>query len=250
VRTLGLIPARIGSTGVKRKNIRSLAGRPLIAWTIEATLASGLDRVVVSTDSPEIADVARACGAEVPFLRPAELADNTAIAMAVVRHAATWLADNEGWSADAIAYLQPTSPLRAARHIDAALALLTPAVDSVVSVVAADQHPLYMFAPAADGGMREYLPDAAKPERRQDLPLFYCSNPVVMLSWTRYLLAPGRERALVVNHKNFAPLVIDRLDAIDVNDERDFRFADLLMRERIAAKRPTLEPLRREGATV
>ncbi len=249
MRTLGLIPARIGSTGVKRKNIRVLAGRPLIAWTIDAALASGLDRVVVSTDSPEIADIARACGAEVPFLRPTELADNAAIAMAVVRHAAAWLADNESWNADAIAYLQPTSPLRAARHIDAALALLTSAVDSVVSVVATDQHPLYMFAPIADGSMREYLPDAVKPERRQDLPPLYCANPVVLLSWTRYLLAPGHERALVVNHKNFVPLVVDRLDAVDINDERDFRFADALMGERVATRRHPSATLRLENAS-
>jgi CMP-N-acetylneuraminic acid synthetase len=250
VPTLGLIPARIGSSGVKRKNIRPLAGRPLIAWTIAAARASRLDRIVVSTDSPEIAAIARDHGAEVPFLRPPELADSTAIAMAVVRHAAAWLDDHDSWRADAIAYLQPTSPLRATRHIDAALALLTPAVDSVLSVVAADQHPLYMFAPTADSGMREYLPDAAKPERRQDLPPLYCSNPVVMLSWTRYLLAPGHERALVVNHKNFTPLVIDRLDAVDINDERDFRFADALMRERIAAQRSMPGPLRREQAAV
>ena len=216
--TLGLIPARIGSSEVKRKNIRSLAGKPLVAHAIEAALASRLDRVIVSTDSEDVAAIARAHGADVPFLRPAELASNEATAMSVVRNVLGRLDDDEGWKPDAVAYLQPTSPLRSAHHIDDGLTKLDVEVDSVVSVVAVDQHPLYMFEPDAKGGMHEYLDVVSKPERRQDLPPLYCSNPVVLMSWSRYLLNPANEQALIVNH----------------NNERDFRVAEEILRERTA----------------
>ena len=230
MQTLGLIPARIGSSEVKRKNIRPLAGKPLVAHAIRAALESGLDRIVVSTDSEEVAAVARAYGAEVPFMRPAALASNEATAMSVVRNALAWLDEDEGWRPDAVAYLQPTSPLRTAHHIDEGLHKLKPEVDSVVSVVAVDQHPFYMFEPDANGGMHEYLDIVAKPERRQDLPPLYCSNPVVLMSWTRYLLDPANEHGLIVNHKNFAPLIIGTLEAIDINNERDFRVAEEVLR--------------------
>ncbi|MBM3504567.1 MAG: acylneuraminate cytidylyltransferase family protein [Alphaproteobacteria bacterium] len=229
MRTLGLIPARIGSTGVPRKNIRMMAGRPLIAHTIEAARSSGLDRVIVSTDSPEIAAVARQCGADVPFLRPAPLASNTAIAMEVVRHCLDWIEGSGERLPDAVAYLQPTSPLRRASHIDAALALIDDSADSVVSVVAVDQHPLYMFRPGHDGRLVPLLDVGKRPERRQDLPPVYATNALVPLSWTRYLRAPGNERALVINLDSFKPLIVEPEVAVDINNERDFRLAEVLL---------------------
>ena len=231
---LGIIPARIGSSAVKRKNIRPLAGKPLITYTIEAARQSRLDRVIVSTDALEVADIASACGAEVPFLRPDEFATNTATAMSVVRHVLSWLDEHEAWRPDAVTYLQPTSPMRTSNHIDAALELLSPEVDSVFTLVAADQHPYYMFEPDDTGGMKAYIELDEPPERRQDLPPLYYTNPVVLLSWTRYLLGPANAQGLIVNLKNFAPLIIDPLDALDINNERDFRVAEDVMRERLA----------------
>lgn len=120
MRILALIPARAGSKGIPRKNIVKLGDRPLIGWTIAAAREAGcFDRVVVSTDDAEIAEVARAEGAEVPFMRPAEFSGDTASALAVVVHALGHFADI-GEVADAVAYLQPTSPFRTPRHLSEA----------------------------------------------------------------------------------------------------------------------------------
>jgi CMP-N,N'-diacetyllegionaminic acid synthase len=233
--SLAIIPARIGSTGVKRKNIRPLAGRPLVEYAIEASLASRIDRVIVSTDSPEIAAVAREAGAEVPFLRPAEFADNTAPAMSVVRHCLGWLEREEGSRPDTVAYLQPTSPFRTAAHIDRALDLMTADTDSVWTMVPVAEHPYFMFVPAGNGRLRDYDETLDKPERRQDLPEVLHVNPVIMMSRTSYLLDRAGPRDLVVNRQNFRPLVIDRDAGIDINTEAEFVLADLLMRQRLDA---------------
>ena len=166
-----------------------------------------------------------------PFLRPAELAGHNSIAMDVVRHALSWLGDNEGAAPEIVAYLQPTSPLREARHIDKALALLSEDVDSVWTLAEAEQHPYYMFEDAGGGRMREYVEMENKPERRQDFPPLYFVNPLIMMAWTRYILAPGNERALVVNPKNFKPLIVDPLEGVDINTERDFRVAEQILLE-------------------
>ena len=137
-RTLALIPARGGSKGLPRKNLRLLGGRPLITWTIEHALASRcVDRVVVSTDDPEIAEVAVANGAEAPFLRPASLATDTSPTIEAVRHALDWLHEEDGQTFDLLALLEPTSPLRAAGDVDRAIELLVDneaRADGVVSV--------------------------------------------------------------------------------------------------------------------
>ena len=118
---LGLIPARGGSKGIPRKNLRELAGKPVLAWTIEAALACPLlDRVLVSTDDDEIAAAARACGAEVPFARPAQLANDDTPDLPVYRHALETL----GYEFDVVAWLRPTAPLRTAEDIAAAVRLL------------------------------------------------------------------------------------------------------------------------------
>src|SRR5262245_16834240 len=122
---LGLITARGGSKGIPRKNLVPLLGRPLLAYTCEAALAStSLARVVLSTDDEEIASVGRAEGIEVPFMRPAELSRDDTPSIDVAVHAVQWLATHAGWQADALVLLQPTSPLRTAHHIDEACALM------------------------------------------------------------------------------------------------------------------------------
>ncbi|HKW84805.1 MAG TPA: acylneuraminate cytidylyltransferase family protein, partial [Burkholderiaceae bacterium] len=148
-RLLAVVPARGGSKRLPRKNVRPLGGRPLIAWTIEAAHASGvLDDVLVSTDDEEIADAARQCGAQVPWLRPAALATDTATSAAVLQHALAWYEAKRG-AVSGVVLLQPTSPFRSPASIRGAVAsfLGQPEDDrhAVVSVSPAAQHPAWSF---------------------------------------------------------------------------------------------------------
>lgn len=231
---LGLIPARSGSKGVRNKNIRLLGDKPLIAYTIEAALQSRVDRVVVSTESTEYAQIARQYGAEVPFMRPSELACDTIAAIAVLGHAVDWFAENERWCPDAVFYLQPTSPFRKAEHIDAAIDRLIPEVDSVISVTAPTDHPYYMFEPTAKGRMVPFVEISPRPERRQDLPLVFALNDAIMASHMRYLRRAMQSGGLVVNMDNFAPLSLEGAATLDINEEEDFVFADYLVSRRDA----------------
>lgn len=121
-KNLAIIPARGGSKGIPGKNIKEIAGKPLIAWSIEQALASvSIDRVIVSTDDEAIAEVARLHGAEVPFLRPAELANDTAATEPSLIHAVDWLRENDGYIPDNVVLLQATSPVRKNGAIDSAM---------------------------------------------------------------------------------------------------------------------------------
>jgi N-acylneuraminate cytidylyltransferase len=145
---LAVIPARGGSKGIPRKNIRDFAGHPLIAYSIAAGLQARLvTRVIVSTDDEEIAAVARRYGAEVPFLRPAELAQDQTLDLPVFQHAVAWLAEKEGYHPDVVVQLRPTSPVRPPALVDEAVRLLLdhPEADSVRGVVPAGQNPHKMW---------------------------------------------------------------------------------------------------------
>ncbi|MEM2619603.1 MAG: acylneuraminate cytidylyltransferase family protein, partial [Candidatus Hadarchaeales archaeon] len=169
ISTLGIIPARADSKGVPGKNIRSLGGKPLIAYTIEAALKSDIDRVIVSTEDERIAKVAIEHGAEVPFLRPKELAADDTPSISVLIHALKQLAEKEGYRPDVVAFLQPTSPFRTQEHINAGLELLSKSeVDSVVGVceVDANSHPYFVYAMAQDNTLRELIEMDRKPLRR------------------------------------------------------------------------------------
>ena len=155
---LALIPARGGSKSLPRKNVLPLAGHPLLAWSVAAGLqAETVTRVVVSTDDAEIADAARAAGAEVPFMRPAEHAEDATPDFPVFRHALTWLEREKGYRPDLIVQLRPTSPLRPPGLVDEAVRLLMdhPEADSVRAVVEAAQNPFKMWVreggPAVEG---------------------------------------------------------------------------------------------------
>src|SRR3989344_6738402 len=135
-KVLGVITARGGSKGIPGKNIRPLLGKPLIVYTIEAAKNSGVfDRLILSTDDKEIADVAQKCGCDVPFMRPDELAQDDTPHLPVMQHAVQWLKDNENYEPDYVMILQPTSPLRQASHIKEAVDLiLSKGTDAVLSV--------------------------------------------------------------------------------------------------------------------
>ncbi len=147
-RVLAVIPARGGSKGVPRKNIRNLCGKPVIAWTIETALAAGddLHRVIVSTDDAEIAEAARAAGAETPFTRPAELAVDTAPGLPVIQHTVGFVEEEERKPVDWVMVLQPTAPFRNADDIAESLKLAREGdCDSVISVTRVlAEHPILM----------------------------------------------------------------------------------------------------------
>ena len=167
-----LITARGGSKGIPRKNIKIIAGKPLIVWTIEAALRSHLLKaVVVSTDDPEIADVARRAGAQVPFMRPAELAQDETPGLGPVLHALEQLPQF-----DSVLLLQPTSPLRTSDDIDSFLNLVTQKkAPSAVSVTEADTHPYWTYRINEDQTIAPFV-DGAPVERRQDLPAVFSLN--------------------------------------------------------------------------
>jgi CMP-N,N'-diacetyllegionaminic acid synthase len=165
---LAVITARGGSKGVPRKNVRPLGGLPLIAWTVHAALeASCVARVVVSTDDAEIAEAARDAGAEVPFMRPAALASDTATSVDVMLHA---LDAVPGF--DRAVLLQPTSPFRTGADLDAGFALWqgVPGAGGCVSVCEAAESPWLMYGRGADGALARLLPEPPGGLRRQDLP--------------------------------------------------------------------------------
>ena len=178
---LGLIPARGGSKGVPGKNVRPLAGHTRLEYTARAARESGvLDRVILSTDSLEIADVGRRTGLEMPFMRPAALAADDTPMMAVIQHALAETA-RHGWSPDIVVLLQPTSPLRRPDHIrDAVNLLRESSADSVVTVVEVPRHlsPDYVMR-IDEGRLKPFLPDGAGITRRQDARPAYSRDGTV-----------------------------------------------------------------------
>lgn len=178
---LALIPARGGSKSIPRKNLLMLAGKPLIAHAIAHAQASALiTRIVVSTEDDEIARVSRECGAEVPFMRPAELAQDLSPDIDVFRHALTTLREVEGYACDAVVHLRPTSPVRDAARIDEAIALFlrSPHADSLRSVTPATQSPFKMWR--ITDGLMEPVIGAGHAEShslpRQSLPQVFWQN--------------------------------------------------------------------------
>jgi CMP-N,N'-diacetyllegionaminic acid synthase len=223
--TIGIITARGGSKGIPRKNVLPVAGKPLIAWTVEAALASGrLGRVILSTDDEEIAEAGRLFGAEVPFMRPAALARDDTSSFAVMEHALDWLEQDSGLP-DYILLLQPTSPLRTAADINNAITLATERhSDAVVSVSECSPHPLLARTIRKDGTLEELLKAEHCYQRRQDLPPAYVINGAI------YLNQPGSLRAT----RSFIPrgahaYVMPPERSIDVDTPWELSLADLLL---------------------
>ncbi|QJQ32762.1 acylneuraminate cytidylyltransferase family protein [Sphingomonas lacunae] len=222
---LAIIPARGGSKGIPRKNVRMMCGKPLIAWTIEAALGSAaIDTVMVTTDDPEIALVAAAWGAEVPFMRPAELATDDAPGMAPIIHAI----DNMP-SHDQIMVLQPTSPLRRTRHIDALVAYAqTHGSSSVVSVCEPDHSPFWCYTRQPDDRLVRLLDRDIV--RRQDQP------PVVTLNGAIYLADSEQCRAdrSLLNESTLG-FVMRPDESIDIDSPMHWMLAELLLEQQNTA---------------
>jgi N-acylneuraminate cytidylyltransferase/CMP-N,N'-diacetyllegionaminic acid synthase len=228
MKLLYLITARGGSKGLPGKNILPLHSKPLIAWSIEAAQqAQHKGQLVVSTDSEEIANVARSYGAEVPFIRPAALAIDSASSMDVIMHALDFYSAN-GENFDYVVLLQPTSPLRRVTDIDAALDFLAERkAEAVVSVCSAEHHPLWSNTLPPDGNMKDFIRPEVKGKNRQQLPSAYRINGAIFIASPTYL-------------KEFNSFIADRTFAyempaeasVDIDSEIDFAFAELLLQRR------------------
>jgi CMP-N-acetylneuraminic acid synthetase len=191
---LGVVTARAGSKGLPGKNTRLLAGKPLVAYTIEAAHASAIfDRLMITTDDERAAAIARDLGCEVPFLRPPELSTDDTPHLPVMVHAARWLRDRERYQAEWTMILMPTSPLRQARHIVESVELAVRSkADAVVSVDAVPSHfhPQRMLAVDPDGWARLFVGDRPvreRPVRRQGLPDAWVFNGAIYLFRTSLL---------------------------------------------------------------
>jgi CMP-N,N'-diacetyllegionaminic acid synthase len=226
---LGLITARGGSKGIPRKNLADLAGKPLIAWTIEAALEShGLSRVVVSTDDEEIAQVAMEWNAEVPFMRPPELAQDHTPHVSVVVHAVRWLESHGGMRPDYVMLLQPTSPLRSVKDIDASIHLiLQKNADTIVSVCPIREHPYLSKQITPDGRLLDFVsrPEGYLP--RQVLPPVYFLNGAIYLVHCDVLL----EQETLYADRIFA-YVMPPERSLDIDTPWDLYVANLILEDK------------------
>lgn len=219
----GIIVARGGSKGLPGKNVRLLAGKPMVAWTVEAALAAQrLDRVVVSTDDAVIAEAARLAGAEVPFLRPAHLAGDTASVVDAIFHAIDNLGEQPEW----VVLLQATSPLRLAGDIDACIDLcLSRDAPAVASISLAAKSPYWMVTLDDQGHIHMVVPRDQMGDNRQSLPAAYCPNGAVYVARTEWLRRtrtfwqPGVTLGYIMPPER----------SVDVDTVLDFRLAELLM---------------------
>ena len=189
---LALIPARGGSKGLPRKNILPICGKPLIAWSVDKGLKSKhVDTVLVTTDSQEIAEIAKAAGAHVPFLRPAELATDKSSTYEAIRHALTFLQEKECKTFDYVVLLEPTSPLREDDDIDRMLEQLVGNAadfDSIISVGEVDEHPSIVRR-LKGPNLEPFCPELQRTTRRQDNDPAYFPYGVAYIAKTDVLLA-------------------------------------------------------------
>lgn len=224
-RPLYIIPARGGSKGIPHKNIKPLAGRPLIAYSIDVAreLCPEQDRIILSTDDPTIADTARSLGLKVDYMRPADLATDSSGSREVMLDAMDW-ANARGIVYDCIVLLQPTSPLRTADDVRAALELYTSQLDMVVSVESAACNPYYnCFETDADGFLHISKGDGLL-TRRQDAPPAWTYNGAV------YVINPQSLRAMPMGsfgRRVPSPMPAER--SIDLDTPRDWAVAEAIM---------------------
>jgi len=228
---LGLIPARGGSKGVPRKNIRIVAGKPLIAWTIETALSCpSLDRVIVTTDDEEIAKIAKECGADVPFIRPRELALDNTPDFPVFQHVISWLSENENFHSEIICWLRPTLPLRIVQDVEEAIELFTQNdVDCVRSVCPATHYHPYTAQKIEGNRLKPFIEgiDLGKYHNRQMLPdAYYCNGAVDVIRCKTAL----ERKHLFAGDMQAYTMPLER--SVDIDNEIDFTLAETLLKKR------------------
>ena len=225
---LVIIPARGGSKGIPRKNIKPLAGKPLICHTLDAARTIVDDaNICVSTDDKSIVEVVEQYGIHVPFLRPAELAGDTAGTYEVLLHALNFY-ETQGKKFEIIILLQATSPFRTGRHIQEALRHYTPAIDMVVSVKEAESNPYYSCFEENKDGLLEISKGNGHYTRRQDCPPVYEYNGAI------YIINPqSLKKTPLSQFSKRVKYVMDKEHSIDLDTMLDWKMAELMIQEKI-----------------
>lgn len=229
---LAIIPARGGSKGLPRKNILSLYGKPLIAHSICAALDSKyINRVIVSTEDEEIARIARAYGAQIPFMRPMELAGDKTSGMEPILHTLEKLSEYERYYPDITVLLQPTSPLRTVKHIDDAVTLFLDHMqefDSLISVTPLEHPVLWNKVMYVDGKLEDDIQhEHKKAQNRQDILEIYRLNGAIYIAKTDSLMqAKDFEMERTMGYR------MEIKDSVDIDTQLDFEWAEFLMKKR------------------
>lgn len=227
-RPLIIIPARGGSKGIPRKNIRLLDGKPLIAYSIEVAKAitPSPENIILSTDDAEIARVAREWGIDVPYMRPPELGGDCVGTREVLLHAMDW-ADSRGISYDCVLLLQPTSPLRTISDVEEALRIYSPGTDMVVSVMPSAANPYYDCFETDSDGFLSICKGPGTYTRRQDAPPAWQYNGAV------YVINPESLRRMPMGRfTRRVPLVMTRENSIDLDTPLDWTIAEAIINAR------------------
>lgn len=226
-KTFAFIFARGGSKGIPRKNIKPLGGKPLIGWSIDTALkCPSIDRVIVSTDDEEIADVARSYGAEVPFIRPKELSEDTSAEWFAWRHAVEYF-EAQGCKFDLFVSLPATSPLRSVDDVERCITSLDDDTDVVVTVKKAERSPYFNMVTIDEKGFSRLAITPTRPvTRRQDAPEVYDMTTVCYVTRPGFIQSnfgvfSGRVRSVVIPDSR----------AIDIDNLIDFKMAELLANE-------------------
>lgn len=225
-----IIPARGGSKGIPDKNIASLGGKPLISYVIEAAKRSRyVNRIIVSTDSDSIAEVSRQYGAETPFMRPSELAQDDSPVMPALYHAVEWLDKNEGYSADILLMFQPTSPFIRAQQIDKAIEILLSDkdADAVTTVIEIPHvfHPYNVREIKKDGSVVFFMPEEHDQyPTRQLKPKFYAFGNFYVFRYNTLV----KQRSLY--GQRCLPMIIGPLTAFDINYPSDLAIAEAILK--------------------
>lgn len=221
---LAVIPARGGSKGVPGKNIKELAGKPLIAYTIEAAFEADIfQKIIVSTDSREIADIAVRYGAEVPFLRPDEISKDMTSSDDVILHALGYYA-NLGIKYEEVCKLQPTSPFRTGMHLLEAYRLFhDKQANYLVSVCECEHSPLWAGIISDDLRLDNFISDEVKRACRQDLPTYYRLNGAIYMGKTNEFCANKSFLG-----KKCIAYIMDQKVSIDMDSQLDFEVAEIL----------------------
>jgi len=225
VRNIAIIPARSGSKGLKDKNIKLLNGKPLMAYTIEVAKESGaFDEIFVSTDSENYAEIAKAWGASVPFLRSVELSSDTATSWDVVKDALEHY-KRRGDEFDTVALLQPTSPLRKSEDIKSGYSLMNrKKANAIVGVCEVDHSPLWCNTIPKDGSLDNFLSKDLLGLPRQSLPSYYRINGALYITKVDYLMSTND-----IYRSGCYACVMKKENSVDIDDAMDFMIASTFL---------------------
>jgi len=219
---IAVIPARGGSKGIPKKNLVDLNGKPLIAYAIQVAKKSKLiDRIIVTTDNDEIAEISKKYGAEIPFIRPSELAQDHVPTYPVIKHTLDWLKENERYQPDLIVILEPTFPLRSHKEVDDAIKLMISEkkADSLRGVIEPFQNPYKMWT-LKGKYLKPLLEEGAYTHKkpRQTLEKVYWQNGYIYISRYKTLMEKGS-----IHGEKILPFILDSDKFIDVDTEQDLK---------------------------